>query len=172
MEIIISEIAAGHVRSFRECLDAVARERRFLAMVEAPPIEQVEVFVRESVAAGEIGFVALDQGTVVGWADIFPEQKHATAHRGSLGIGLLSEYRGRGLGRRLLNACISKAWVNGLTRIELETRCDNAAAIRLFERCGFEREGVRRCAMRLDGEHYDTLLMSLLREGDPKPEKR
>lgn len=166
MNVPIVPIGETHVESFRACLDAVAREKRYLAQVEAPPLERVRDFVRQGIAGDAAQFVALDGERVVGWADIFPAWAVALAHRGSLGMGVLPEYRGRGIGKRLLEACVAKAWSKGITRIDLESRIDNANAIRLYERLGFRREAVKRNAMRFDGVYYDAVEMTLIKEGE------
>jgi putative acetyltransferase len=161
MTVIITPIKLAHAASFHACLDAVAREKRYLAMVEAPPLERIEGFVRDSVGADAAQFVALDGDHVVGWADIFPAWAHAVAHTGTLGMGLLPAWRGQGLGRALLLACIAKARANGITRITLQARADNAAAIRLYEAVGFRHEARLHNAMRFDGVYFDALQMSL-----------
>jgi putative acetyltransferase len=158
---ITSALAAG----FRDCLDAVAREKRFLAQVEAPPLERVQQFVADGLEKDAVQFVALDGERVVGWADIFPDWAPALAHRGHLGMGVLPEYRGRGLGTRLLAACIAKATAQGLTRIELETRTDNTAALGLYRKSGFIEEGRKRRGMRIDGTYFDTIAMARLSDG-------
>lgn len=160
--IEIVPVAEHHAEGFRACLDIVARERRYLAQIEAPPLERVEMFVRENVAKDAAQFVAVDGGRVVGWADVLPAWAHAVAHVGSLGMGVLPAYRGRGIGRRLLEACIAKAWAQGITRIELEVRADNERAIGLYRSLDFVQEAVKRRAMRFDGVYFDALLMSLL----------
>ena len=163
MEARIVPIAEEYATSFHECLDVVAREKRYLAQIEAPPLERVRSFVRESVANDCAQFVALVGGRVVGWADIFPAWPPAIAHCGGLGMGVLPEYRRRGIGTRLLGSCISKAQTKGITRIELEVRGDNSAAIRLYEQFGFVREAVKERGMRFDGVYYDSVLMSLVK---------
>ena len=162
--VYITPIAEAHVLSFHACLDAVARERRYLAIIEAPPLAQVLAFVKENIAADAAQFVALAGERVVGWADVLPTWKPALAHTGSLGMGVLAPYRGRGLGSALLAACRTKAQQRGITRIELEARIDNLNAIRLYEKSGFVREGVKRNGMRFDNVYFDTLLMGCLLE--------
>jgi putative acetyltransferase len=164
VSIEISQIEIGDVESFRACLDVVARERRYLALLEALPIEQTMSFVGENVANGSAQLVARDGGRVVGWCDILPRWPQTVAHCGSVGMGVLPEYRGRGLGAKLLRECIAVATSHGITRVELETRVDNVRAIRLYERVGFKREGVRVHGMRVDGKYIDTLAMALLVE--------
>jgi ribosomal protein S18 acetylase RimI-like enzyme len=161
MTATITPITLAHTASFHACLDAVAREQRYLAQIEAPPLARIEGFVRDSVAADAAQFVALDSDVVVGWADIFPAWAHAVAHTGTLGMGLLPAYRGQGLGRALLLACIAKAKAQGITRITLQVRADNAVAIRLYEAVGFGHEARLPGAMRFDGVYFDALQMSL-----------
>ena len=160
--MVIAPIVEAHAESFHACLDAVAKERRFLAQYEAPPLERVRGFVCQNVASDAAQFVALDGQTVVGWCDILPHWPHAVKHCGTLGMAVLPPYRGQGIGRRLLQACLAKAKAKGITRVELEVRGDNAAAITLYEKSGFIKEGVKRKALFFDGVYYDALLMSLI----------
>ncbi len=160
----IVAVQTPYAASYRECLDSVAREQRYLAQVEALPLEKIQGFVKDSVASDAVQFFALDGERVVGWADIFPSWAHAVSHCGSLGMGVLAPYRGRGIGTKLLHACVKKAWLKGITRIELEARADNAAAIALYEKLGFQHEALKRNAMRFNGQYFDAVQMSLLRE--------
>ncbi|MCY1552650.1 L-amino acid N-acetyltransferase AaaT [compost metagenome] len=142
----------------------VARERKYLALMQAPPWEQSLAFYRNVLAAGFPHFVAVDgSGKVVGWCDVSPVFGHSRAHIGLLGIALLPEARGLGLGAQLLQAAIGKSWARGLTRIELSVRADNLNAKALYERFGFEHEGLLRRASLVDGTYHDAHAMALLR---------
>jgi ribosomal protein S18 acetylase RimI-like enzyme len=160
--VSIVPIALQHAAGFHACLDAVAREKRWLGMTQAPPADKVEAFVRDSVASDAVQFVALDGVAVIGWADIFTAWADAVKHCGTLGMGVAAAYRGQGIGERLLRACLAKAPSKGITRITLEVRADNAKAIALYQRLGFTHECRQRNAMRFDGVYYDALQMSLL----------
>jgi ribosomal protein S18 acetylase RimI-like enzyme len=162
--ITVIDVSMEHVAGFHAAVDAVARERRFLARTEAPPIEQMGTFVQSNIETGNPHVIALDDSAVVGWADIKRIAAPALRHCGILGMGVLPSYRGQGLGRRLLEAAVAKSWAAGLERIELEVRVDNHAAIALYERIGFCREGTKVCAMLLEGHYVDMLQMGLLRD--------
>jgi putative acetyltransferase len=56
-------------------------------------------------------------------------------------------------------------WLN-LRRLELEVYTDNEAAIRLYERFGFEREGTLRQYAYRNGRYVDSYLMARLRPSD------
>jgi RimJ/RimL family protein N-acetyltransferase len=158
----IVPIAQQHIAAFREALDAVAREQRYLAMPEAPPLTKVRRFVLDSLRAGAVHFVALQDGKVIGWCDIRPKAQDTMHHCGVLGMGIVDGHRGRGLGRKLLGMTLDAAFASGMTRIELTVRADNAPAIELYRKFGFDAEGVCRRAMRVDGSYRDTVIMARL----------
>jgi len=162
MSIDIQPVVAPHIESFHACLDAIARERMFLAQVEAAPLEQMRRFVANNIARDIAQFVACDGERVVGWCDVVPGWAYAFQHCGTLGMGVLAGYRGQGIGKRLMEACIAKARQRGITRIELQARVDNVRAIGLYERMGFVREGRKHNGMRIDGEYFDMLELALV----------
>lgn len=162
MDITIAHLAESHFEQLRAVLDTVAREQRYLALFEAPPRDEAFAFYRSLIADGQC-HVALEQASVVGWCDIQPVFGHARRHSGVLGIGLLPAFRHRGIGARLLSAAISFAWSRGLQRIELTVREDNTRAKALYERLGFEPEGIKRQSMLVAGRFYDCHAMALLR---------
>jgi RimJ/RimL family protein N-acetyltransferase len=159
----IRQIQNADAKSFRECLDAVARERCYLAQVEAPPLAKVQQFVADSVANDTAQYVATLNGQVVGWCDVFGHWAHALQHVGTLGMGIMAAYRGQGLGRQLIERTLEHALnKKGICRVVLEAREDNHRAIRLYESVGFVREGRALCAMRFDGVFYPAVTMAKL----------
>jgi RimJ/RimL family protein N-acetyltransferase len=156
----IVPIAEQHIDSFREALDGVARERRYLFFLEAPPLEQVRKFVLGNIATGTPQYVALEGDRVVGWCDVLPAFPATRAHCGTLGIGVVAERRGRGIGSALLRATLERSQAIGLKRIELSVREGNPRAAALYERLGFVHEGVQKDAVRVDGRYENLLLMA------------
>jgi len=59
-------------------------------------------------------------------------------------LAVLPELRGHGLGTQLLEAVIAEATQLGAILLTLEVRQSNAPALRLYEKAGFTREGVRK----------------------------
>ena len=158
----IRQIEERDIASFRGALDAVCRERKFLAAFEAPPIESVREFVTSNIKAGHPQFVAEVDGELVGWCDAIPGTETAgTAHVGSLGMGVLKEYRNKKIGHQLLEATIAKARAVGLEKIELCVYCSNESAIALYRNFGFEEEGKKTRGRLVDGVYDDVLLMAL-----------
>ena len=85
-----------------------------------------------------------------------------TRHSLYVVIGVLQAWVGRGVGRALLDALEAWARSRGLHRLELTVDVDNQRAIALYEKCGFEREGVKRHSRRIQGRYADELYMAKL----------
>jgi RimJ/RimL family protein N-acetyltransferase len=151
-----------HVEGYRRALDVVARERKYLAMLEAQPEPDTLRFVKSNLENGNPMMVALAGGEVIGWCDVRREFFPSRAHRGTLGMGLLPEWRGRGLGQRLLEATLAQTRRSGFKRIELDVYADNQRAIALYEKAGFVREGLLRDASLIDGVFRDAILMAIV----------
>lgn len=83
-------------------------------------------------------------------------------HTAVLGLAVLAEFRGRGIGTALLRATLERARAVGLTRIELSVRENNQRVVPLYERFGFAREGIQRNAIRVDGKYESLVCMALL----------
>jgi RimJ/RimL family protein N-acetyltransferase len=158
--ISIAPIAPEHIPGFWRALDVVARERKYLASTEAPPIESTREFVMNNISARNPQLVALAGGEVIGWCDVRREHWPAHAHCGTLGMGLLPEYRGKGLGRRLMQATLDAAHEEGFVRVELMAHADNLRAIALYEELGFVHEGVTRDSVCIDGRFVDSVVMA------------
>lgn len=100
-----------------------------------------------------IGFVALH---TIEW-------NNATAML-SAGIGE-PDYRGKGYGTEALCLLLNYAFSElNLFRVGLDVIATNDRAVHVYEKLGFQREGVMRSAVHRNGRRYDVLHMGLLRE--------
>jgi len=71
--------------------------------------------------------------------------------------------RGKGLGTAITRAVVDYGFAElNLHRIELDVLATNARAIHLYERLGFQREGVLRHAQFRGGAYVDLVLMAVL----------
>jgi len=161
-DILIQPIASEHIEGFHKALDTVARERKYLTLLEAFPLEETRAFVLGMIVKGNPQFVALAGSDVVGWCDISRHTFPSHAHAGHLGMGIIPSYRGQGLGRRLIEATLQAASDTGIERVELSVHADNSRAIALYEKVGFVREGLACRAVRIDGHYKDAIHMAII----------
>jgi putative acetyltransferase len=108
-------------------------------------------------------FVAVRHGEVVGAAGLHvaPGRRR---HVGEIGLGVAAAHQGKGVGTALLAALLDLAddWL-GLRRVELHVMADNERARGLYERQGFELEGLLRAFAASEGRLADVWLMARLR---------
>lgn len=110
--------------------------------------------------------VAEDDGLVVGWAslNVF-NARRAYDHVADLSLYVDREWRGRGVGRHLLEALVARAIELGYHKLVLAAFPWNAAGMRAYGRAGFREVGIYREQGRLDGRWVDTVVMEKILKG-------
>jgi phosphinothricin acetyltransferase len=141
--------------------------------------EQVRIIYLEGVASGQAAFevepptwqewdaahlrqarlIARCDGQIAGWAALSPVSRR----RCYLGVAEVSVYvatahRGRGVGRRLLDALIVESERHGIWTLQGATFPENKASLRLQRSCGFREIGRRERIAQLHGIWRDTIL--------------
>ena len=161
--VVVRRITEADIEGFHAALDAVARESSFLRGNKAPPIEAVSSFVLGNLSTKNPQFVVVAEGRIVGWCDIVRAAGMHEMHLGELGMGIVAEWRGRGLGRRLLVDTVDAADAENFLRIELSVHSDNVRAIKLYHDFGFVEEGRKIRARLKGGVPVDVVMMARLR---------
>jgi GNAT superfamily N-acetyltransferase len=77
------------------------------------------------------------------------------------GVYVREAFRRRGVGERLVLACVDWARRRGLLVLKLSAVQGNGEAVRCYERCGFVAYGVEPAAVLWEGRLYDETLMAL-----------
>ena len=88
------------------------------------------------VVAPFAGLVWIEDGRLVGNVSLSPERHDAGVWTVS-NVAVLPEYRGRGIGGRLMDAAIAWARERQARRLLLQVRTDNAVAVGLYRHRGF-----------------------------------
>jgi ribosomal protein S18 acetylase RimI-like enzyme len=129
-----------YIQSFWEALDSVAREERYLSMRRAFPLEGTKAFVNNTIKNNypQLFVIEDETDTCVGWCDALPRNEQT----GALGIGLLPQYRERGIGKRVIKEIIQMSKDYGYTGIELDVFASNGRAIHVYKTLGFKTTGV------------------------------
>lgn len=118
----------------------------------------------------DLRLVAELDGQVVGTAGLMGQGwSRRRSHAAAVGIGVLPEAQGRGVGSALMAALCAYAddWAH-ILRIELTAFADNARAIALYRKHGFEHEGLHRGYALRGGAFVDAVCMARLHPSPPQ----
>ena len=121
----------------------------------------VDAWMR-ALGTGEIAsLVARHGGAMVGCTAIVTDAFSWSRHVGELRVLVSPDWRGRGLGRVLIQECFAQALALGLKKLVAQMTVDQRAAIAVFEGLGFRAEALlaRHVADR-DGALHDLVLLS------------
>lgn len=130
---------------------SVGDERRYLKALRR--YTHAAVFVAER-----------EDGTLVGRLSVGRDPHPASAHVADVGLMVAFDARRQGVGTALLRAAVEWARRTGVRKLELHVFPWNEAAMALYERFGFEREGYRKQHYRRGGEYVDAILMAYVVE--------
>jgi ribosomal protein S18 acetylase RimI-like enzyme len=150
-------VSSPHIRRVRATETAELRTLRLLALADAPdafaislaeerraPAEHWVAWARRG-ARGRMSvtYVALDAESWCGMAGGFLVRDGPRAHAVVFGVWVDPLWRGRGIGRHLLDTVVEWAQARGAAHVELWVTEHNRAARALYTRAGFLETGER-----------------------------
>lgn len=141
---------------------------------------QVLAIYREGIATGDATFeteapawekwdashvrhsrvVAREGGTVLGWAALSPVSDRCVyGGVAEVSVYVGGSHRGRGVGRRLLEALIRESEKNGIWTLQAGVFPENEASVAIHLRAGFREVGRRERLGKMNGRWRDVLLL-------------
>lgn len=125
--------------------------------------------LNEKPEGGRLHLVAVRNERVIASAGVWPNEPIRRRHTCSLGLSVASSAHRQGVGSALMSRLTEYVdkWTTFL-RIELTVFSDNQAAISLYGRFGFEKEGVHRGYGLRDGRFQDVISMARLHPNPPR----
>lgn len=116
----------------------------------------------QAIAEGRLHSLAVrEEGVLVGCTAIVVDALSWSRHVGELRVLVAPVWRGRGLGRALVQQCFAQALDLGLEKLVAQMTADQVAAIAVFEELGFRAEALLRDHVKdRDGQLHDLALLS------------
>lgn len=166
-EIIYREPVVEDAEKIVDFYNFVGGETHFLSFEKDEYPMGVESQRKDIVSTNahpaSIMLLAMDGEEIAGIGTISSGNKIKSRHQGELGIVVAKKYQAKGIGTEIINRLLDFCRGNGITtRVQLDTSCNNAVAIKLYERFGFEIEGRLKNTQLLDGEYSDLYVMGLM----------
>lgn len=126
-------------------------------------VRQEEAVLRDfHESPNSIFIVAEVDGQMVGMADLRGGRYQADRHCAELSILVAKAWRGKGVGSQMIEYLLQWAKENPvLKRVFLFVAAPNEGAVRLYERCGFLKEGHMPGDYHRNGQYYDSYIMGM-----------
>lgn len=126
-------------------------------------LSTVESIIRDSEEGEDFLLVAEADKKLIGYISAQRGRMNRIAHSAYIVVGILMDYRGKGIGTEFFKRLDAWAEEKKITRLELTVICKNEVAKRLYTNRGFEIEGVKRKSVCVDGEYLDEYYMAKVR---------
>jgi ribosomal protein S18 acetylase RimI-like enzyme len=123
-------------------------------------VESENVLLRHNELQKRVFFVATVHGDVVGWVHINAPEIEKLEHTAELTVGVIDEYRGHGIGSKLLDHGVDWALDNGFEKLYNSVPSSNEDAIEFLESRGWETEAVRKKHYKIGDEYADEVMMA------------
>ncbi|TVX91445.1 GNAT family N-acetyltransferase [Cohnella terricola] len=128
------------------------------AYIDVPGFERI--IEEDTRKASNLFLVAVVRDAIVGFSRCQGFELNRFSHKAEFGVCVLKDYWGYGIGQNLLHESTSWADANGIHKIALSVVETNDKAIRLYQKHGFEIEGIlKKDRLHADGMYYNTVIM-------------
>jgi GNAT superfamily N-acetyltransferase len=104
--------------------------------------------------------IAEDNRLIVGFLSAERGFANRIKHSAYIVVGVLQNYRKKGIGQVLFEGMERWARKNALIRLELTVILHNEAAVHLYKKMGFKVEGIKEKSLNIDGIFVDEYYMS------------
>ncbi|GAV23416.1 GNAT family N-acetyltransferase [Carboxydothermus pertinax] len=164
-KVVIREVSLEDAEKLLNFYKKATNETNFLAYGPGEfnfKIEEEREFIKKQMQDKKsLMAVAEHRGRIVGSISFKPSVGTQFSHYGEMGIAVLKEFWGEGLGYTLISYLKKWAKDMGVRKINLNVRVDNKRAISLYEKAGFVYEGRISRHYLIDGVFYDSFIMGL-----------
>ena len=107
-----------------------------------------------------INAIAEISGKVIANGEVTRGEYKDTHRHGHMGLTMIREYRGQGIGQRIIETLVRDSRRAGLTTLEVEFLAENEPARRAYEKAGFKQAGIIPRKVFRGGKYFNGLIMS------------
>jgi putative acetyltransferase len=161
-EIVIRHAEIGDAEVLHQIYSQPTPQHDTLHLPYAPQAQWLERLQQPK--PGSRNLVACIDGKVVGQSMLTVEPSPRRSHVATFGIGVDSNYHGQGVASALMAAItdLCDNWLR-IERIELTVFVDNAPALAVYRKFGFEVEGTGKNYALRNGQYVDAYFMARIK---------
>ncbi|AUV82082.1 GNAT family N-acetyltransferase [Salinigranum rubrum] len=163
MEVTIRPAAQSDLDGLVRVMREVTQEEAYLtaeSVVEL--LDDEEVVLRNDKREFRMFFVATVDDRVVGWVHLRSPNFAKLRHTAELTMGVEKEYRGHGIGSRLMEHGLEWAEANGYEKVYQSLPATNQDAVRFLERHRWETEAIRKAHFKIGDEYVAEQQMAVM----------
>jgi RimJ/RimL family protein N-acetyltransferase len=167
----IREIHESDAGSFLALCKQLDEENKFMLLEpgeRTTTLEEQEKRIRDIRAHdNQTIFVAEEQGTLLGYLAAVGGSYARNRHEVYIVVGILEAFTSRGIGTALFEALDAWAREHKLHRLELSVMVHNTRGVGLYQKMGFQIEGIKKDSLRVDGVYVDEYYMGKILNPEP-----
>jgi RimJ/RimL family protein N-acetyltransferase len=167
----IREIQESDAAGFLALCKRLDEENRFMMLEPGErqtTLEEQTKRIREVLAKdNQTIFVVEEQGMLFGYLAAMGGSYARNKHEAYIVVGILEAFTSRGLGTALFERLESWAREHAIHRLELTVMVHNTRGVGLYQKMGFEIEGIKRDSLFVDGKFVDEYHMGKILNPQP-----
>lgn len=125
-------------------------------------VSRVQEMIQQSISGANLLLVAVEENIIVGFLSVERGMFKRIKHTGYIVVGIREAHRGKGIGTKFFSEVDLWAKENLISRLELTVMCPNVIAKQLYEKNGFEIEGIKKKSILVEGVYVDEFYMAKL----------
>ena len=152
---------------FWELMNALDYETKYMLFEPGERVKnlaRMEAIIESALAGDDFLYIAEVNGKFVGYVSAQRETLKRVAHTAYIVAGIRKDFQNRGIGTKLFEILDDWAQEKGVKRLELTVICENTRAKHLYEKMGFEIEGIKKKSTLVDGTFLDEYYMAKIFE--------
>ena len=165
-ELLIQKAEKKDAQEVIDYLNKVSAESDFLSFGENEfqmTLQQEEEFIEKLKDSSSEVFIGRIDNKIICIVGVTVSERKRLLHHGEIGITIAKEFWGLGIGKHLMTRIIDYSRnETPLEMLYLRVRADNFRAIELYKKFGFKQVGYYSKHIKLRGEYFDEISMSLM----------
>lgn len=163
--MIIRKVKSEDANNLLSMLLSLDKETKYMLLEpneRENDVSRVQEMIQQSINGSNLLLVAEEEDNIVGFMSAERSMLKRIKHTAYIVVGIREIYRGKGIGTNFFSELDLWAKENLITRLELTVMCPNIIAKHLYEKNGFEVEGIKKRSILVDGEYVDEFYMAKL----------
>lgn len=166
IDTIIRQAEPNDARALIGLTKHVGKETNYLTFgpegIDLTVAQEMDLIQTFAVSEKNLMLVVEVDDQIIGMGNLATFGSQKQAHVAEIGLSLIQEYWGYGIGKLLMEDLLDFAREVDLKVITLEVVKDNQRAVKLYERFDFEIVGTLKQRLKHNCTYYDSYIMELI----------